>query len=189
MEEQKENNNVNEEIKNSENLEKEVKEEKIEVKDAKTEIKEEKSDVEVQKMQEELENTTDRLKRLMAEFDNFKKRNAKEREMLYSSILGDIVSKLLPVLDNLERAADAETQDTNYKQGIDLVLKQYMDVLTSFGVTQIESVGKTFDPELHEAISMVQDDSLGEKEIKEEFRKGYKLGDKVIRHSMVIVNQ
>lgn len=99
-----------------------------------------KQDEKVQGMQEELENTTDRLKRLIAEFDNFKKRNAKEREMLYSSVLGDVVCKLLPVLDNLENAANAETEDANYKQGIDLVLKQYIDVLTSFGVKQIESV-------------------------------------------------
>ncbi len=157
------------------------------------ELKEEKvqngADLEIQKMQEELDNTTDRLKRIMAEFDNFKKRNAKEREMLYNSILGDVVCKLLPVLDNLEKAESAEGADENYKKGIDLVLKQYIDVLNSFGVTQIESVGKTFDPELHEAVSMVQDENLGEKEIKEEFRKGYKLGDRVIRHAMVIVNQ
>ena len=130
---------------------------------------------EMQQIQEELDNTTDRLKRIMAEFDNFKKRNAKEKEMMYSSILGDIVCKLLPVLDNLEKAESAETTDTNYKQGIDLVLKQYIEVLNSFGVKQIESIGKTFDPELHEAVSMVQDEKLGEKEIKEEFRKGYKI--------------
>ena len=151
----------------------------------KEEVKEETTDV--QKMQEELENTTDRLKRLMAEFDNFKKRNAKEREMQYGSILGDIVNGLLPVIDNLEKAAAADTEDANYKQGIDLVLKQFMDVLSSFGVQQIESIGKVFDPEFHEAVSMVQDENLGEKEIKEEFRKGYKLGDRVIRHAMVIV--
>ena len=151
----------------------------------KEEIKEETTDV--QKMQEELENTTDRLKRLMAEFDNFKKRNAKEREMQYGSILGDVINGLLPVIDNLEKAAAADTEDANYKQGIDLVLKQFIDVLSSFGVQQIESIGKIFDPELHEAVSMVQDENLGEKEIKEEFRKGYKIGDKVIRHAMVIV--
>lgn len=148
-----------------------------------TEIK----NIDEQKIQEELENTTDRLKRLMAEFDNFKKRSAKEREMLYSSILGDIACKLLPVLDNLEKAASVQTEDENYKQGIDLVLKQYIEMLNSFGIKQIESIGKTFDPELHEAVSMVQDENLGEKEIKEEFRKGYMIGDKVIRHSMVIV--
>ena len=141
----------------------------------------------VDNIQEELDNTTDRLKRLMAEFDNFKKRSAKERDLLYNSVLSDVVCKLLPVIDNLETAVNAETEDANYKQGIDLVLKQYIEVLSSFGVKQIESVGKTFDPELHEAVSMVQDDTLGEKEIKEEYRKGYKIGDKVIRHSMVIV--
>lgn len=139
------------------------------------------------KIQEELDKQSDRLKRLMAEFDNFKKRSAKEREVLYSSIVGDIACKLLPVLDNLEKAASAETEDAGYKQGIDLVLKQYIDVLSSFGVVQIESIGKTFDPELHEAVSMVTDEALGEKEIKEEFRKGYRIGDKVIRHAMVIV--
>lgn len=101
-----------------------------------------------QKVQEELENTTDRLKRLMAEFDNFKKRSAKERETLYSSIVGDIALKLLPVLDNLEKAANAETEDTNYKQGIDLVLKQYIDVLSSFGVTEIESIRKNIRPRI-----------------------------------------
>lgn len=139
------------------------------------------------KLKEDLDNTTDRLKRLMAEFDNFKKRNAKERDTLYNSILGDVINRLLPVLDNLEKAASVETTDTNYKQGIDLVLKQYIDVLSSFGVKEIESIGKTFDPELHEAVSNVQDENLGEKEIKEEYRKGYKLGDRVIRHAMVVV--
>ncbi len=176
--EEKENNNDNIQEENRNNEQKDNKEkmqEENNIQDNKKDEKNEKLSPEMQKMQEELDNTTDRLKRIMAEFDNFKKRNAKEREMLYSSILGDIVCKLLPVLDNLEKAESAETTDANYKQGIDLVLKQYVDVLSSFGVTQIESVGQTFDPELHEAVSMVQDDTLGEKEIKEEFRKGYKL--------------
>jgi len=144
-------------------------------------------DPEMVKMKEELENTTDRLKRIAAEFDNYKKRNAKERDLLYRSILGDIVNGFLPVIDNMEKAASAETTDENYKQGIDLVLKQFLEVLSSFGVKPIESVGKEFDPELHEAVSMVQDETLGEKIIKEEYRKGYKLGDKVIRHAMVVV--
>ena len=96
------------------------------------------------KIQEELDNITDRLKRIMAEFDNFKKRSAKEREVLYSSIVGDVACKLLPVLDNLEKAANAETEDTNYKQGIDLVLKQYIDMLKSFGIEEIESIRKNF---------------------------------------------
>ena len=138
-------------------------------------------------IKQELEETTDRLKRLMAEFDNFKKRSSKEREQLYNSILSDIISSFLPVIDNLEKAVGAKTEDEGYKQGIELVLKQFQDVLSSQGVQVIESVGKTFDPELHEAVSSVQDENLGEKEIKEEFRKGYKIGNRVIRHSMVVV--
>ena len=139
------------------------------------------------KTEQELEETVDRLKRVMAEFENYKKRNTKEKENLYNSILADIISSFLPVLDNLEKAADSKTEDANMKQGIELVVKQIHDIFTKFGVETIETVGKPFDPEIHEAVSSVQDETLGEKIIKEEFRKGYKIGSKVIRHSMVIV--
>lgn len=135
----------------------------------------------------ELAETEDRLKRVAAEFDNYKKRNSKEREMMHSSILSDIVSSFLPIVDNLENAANSKTEDENYKQGVELVLKQFKDVLVTNGVKEIEAVGKTFDPELHEAVGSVVDESLGEKEIKEEYRKGYIIGNKVIRHSMVVV--
>ena len=141
----------------------------------------------LQKEPKNEENTTDRLKRMMAEFDNFKKRSAKEREGLYNSILSDIISSLLPVLDNLGNAVNVETQDDGYKQGVELVLKQFKDVLNSVGVKEIEDVGTTFNPEYHEAVSAVQDENLGEKEIKEVYRKGYKIGDRVIRHAMVVV--
>ena len=144
-------------------------------------------DTEVNAVKAELEETTDRLKRLMAEFDNFKKRSAKEREGLYNSLLSDIVGSFLPVVDNLEKAVNSNTEDEGYKQGVELVLKQFMDVLNSLGVKEIEGVGSTFNPEYHEAVSLVQDENLGEKEIKEVFRKGYKIGDKVIRHAMVVV--
>ena len=106
---------------------------------------------------------------------------------MHSSLVADIVSGFLPVVDNLEKALEAKTDDENYKQGIELVLKQFKDVLKSNGVTEIEAVGKTFDPELHEAVASVVDGNLGEKEIKEEYRKGYQIGTKVIRHSMVVV--
>lgn len=137
--------------------------------------------------EKKLEEQEDRLKRLMAEFDNFKKRSTKEREGLYNSLVSDIFTNLLPVIDNLEKAVEAKTEDEGYKQGVELVLKQFKDVLKANGVEEIETIGQTFDPELHEAVSLVQDESLGEKEIKEEFRKGYKIGSKVIRHSMVVV--
>ena len=134
-----------------------------------------------------LDETEDRLKRVAAEFDNYKKRTSKEKESMYSTLMGDVVSKFLPVIDNLEKAASSETEDASYKQGIELVLKQFKDVLAANGVKEIETIGKTFDPELHEAVSLVQDENLGEKEIKEEYRKGYMIGDRVIRHSMVVV--
>jgi len=138
-------------------------------------------------LEQELEETTDRMKRIMAEFENYKKRSAKEREMLYNTLLGDIISSFLPIMDNLEKAALAKTEDEGYRQGIELLLKQFKDTFKNLGVEEIETVGKTFDPELHEAVASVVDESLGEKEIKEEYRKGYKIGTRVIRHSMVVV--
>ena len=134
------------------------------------ETKEVKEKNELQQKQQELDDLTDRYKRILAEFENHKKRSQKEREGLYNSILGDVVEVMLPILDNLENAAKVQTEDENYKKGIELVLKQFQDVLKSKGVEEIKTVGETFDPELHEAV-----------------RKGYKLGHKVIRHSMVVV--
>lgn len=166
-----------EESKNNEELEKNMEfseEEKVE-----NEV--------LKKKQQELDDITDRYKRVFAEFENYKKRSSKERETLYNSILADIITSILPVIDNLEKAVEATTKDENYKQGVELVLKQFKDVLKIQGVEEIKSVGETFDPELHEAVSSIIDDNLGEKEIKEDYRKGYKIGNKVIRHSMVVV--
>lgn len=162
----------------------EKKEEKKEAKKA-DEIIELKKKIESQKV--EIEETEDRLKRVAAEFDNYKKRSAKEKDALYNTLIADIVSSFLPIIDNLEKAAEAETKDEEYKKGVELVLKQFKDVLSSKGVKEIETIGKTFDPELHEAVSSIVDENLGEKEIAQEYRKGYMIGDKVIRHSMVIV--
>ena len=141
----------------------------------------------IDNQKKEIEEKDDRLKRLMAEFDNFKKRSSKEREGLYNSLVSDIFTSLLPVIDNLEKAVKVETKDSNYKQGVEMVLKQFKDVLTANGVKEIDTIGKTFDPELHEAVGSVVDENLGEKEIKEEYRKGYIIDGKVIRHSLVVV--
>lgn len=164
-------------------------EEKENVAEVQEEISEQKDELEqkIAKLEKEAEETNDRLKRIMAEFENYKKRNLKEKEMQYNSILADVINSLLPVIDNLEKAATSETQDEKYKQGVEMVLKQLLDVLEGFGVKKIEAVGKAFDPELHDAISHVEDETLGEQVVKEEFRTGYIIGDKVIRHSMVIV--
>ena len=141
----------------------------------------------IETMKAEIDDKDDRLKRLLAEFENFKKRSSKEREGLYNSLVGDIFTSLLPVLDNLEKAIETKTTDENYKQGVELVLKQYKEVLAANGVKEIPSIGNTFDPQFHEAVSSVVDDNLGTQEIKEEFRKGYMIGNKVIRHSLVVV--
>ena len=170
-----------EENKNEEIVE-EIQEEKQEEKDEMTVLKD---TVLLQK--EQLEEQEDRLKRLMAEFENFKKRSSKEREGLYNTLISDIFTSLLPVIDNLEKAVSSNTSDEAYKQGVELVLKQFKDVLTSNGVKEIEAVGQPFDPELHEAVASVVDENLGEKIVKEEYRKGYTIGSKVIRHSMVVV--
>ena len=137
--------------------------------------------------QQELDELNDRYKRVLAEFENYKKRSSKERETLYNSIISDIVEVFLPVVDNLENALKIETQDMEYKKGIELILKQFKDILKTKGVEEIPAMGETFDPALHEAVSSIQDSEKNVQEIIQEYRKGYKIGSKVIRHSMVVV--
>ena len=148
---------------------------------------EEKTDCIIDPKQQELDELNDRYKRVLAEFENYKKRSGKERETLYNSILSDIVEVFLPIVDNLENAVKAETQDEEYRKGVELVLKQFKDILKAKGVEEIPAVGETFDPSLHEAVSSIQDPEKNAQEIVQEYRKGYKIGNKVIRHSMVVV--
>ena len=142
---------------------------------------------EVENLKAELEEANDRYKRLFAEFENYKKRTQKDRENIYGMVTSDVVSTMLPIMDNLEKASSVKTEDTSYQEGVNLVVKQFATALKGLGLEEIETIGKTFDPEFHEAVSSVQDPSKGEQEIVEEFRKGYKIGNKVVRHSMVIV--
>ncbi len=135
----------------------------------------------------ELEEMEDRYKRLFAEFENFKKRSAKEREGLYNMITGEVLLVMLPIMDNLDKAASSETTDKSYQEGVNMVVKQFATALEKFGLKQIETIGKRFDPELHEAVSHVEDAAKGEQEIVEEYRKGYQIGTKVIRHALVVV--
>ncbi len=160
-------------------------EEKEKIEESTQEV--EKQETEENKLQKEYEELDDRYKRMMAEFDNYKKRSQKERENLYNSLVSDIITSFLPIVDNLEKAVNVKTQDEAYKQGVEMVQKQFMDTLRALGVEEIKSVGEVFNPEEHEAISSIEDETLGEKIVKEEYRKGYKIGGKVIRHSMVVV--
>ena len=153
----------------------------------KVENKEEKDCI-IDPKQQELDELNDRYKRVRAEFENYKKRSSKERETLYNSILGDIVEVFLPIVDNLENALKVETQDAEYKKGIELVLKQFKDVLKAKGVEEIPAVGETFDPSLHEAVSSIQDSEKNAQEIVQEYRKGYKIGSRVKSTNLHIFN-
>ena len=127
------------------------------------------------------------LKRNMAEFDNFKKRIVKEKDNMYQTVVSDVSSQMLPIIDNFEKAMETKTEDENFKNGMEMIYVQLKELLKRLGIEEIEAIGKTFDPNLHEAVMHVEDEKYGEKEIVEELRKGYKLSDRVIRHSMVKV--
>ena len=138
----------------------------------------------------EVAELNDRYMRLFAEYDNFRKRTAKELEGKAADAACDTLAEILPVLDNLERAAQYNTDDTaatNMGKGLELTLKSFRETLEKMGVKEIESMGKTFDPNVHNAVFHVDDDSFGENEIVEVLMKGYTKGDKVIRYSMVKV--
>ena len=142
---------------------------------------------ELDKLKEEYNELDDRYKRMFAEFENYKKRSQKEKEGIYGMITGDVVATMLPVMDNLQKAAEAKSEDIGYQEGVKLVYRQFSEALKSLGLEEIETVGKRFDPEFHEAVSHIEDETKGEQEIVQEYRKGYKIGNKVVRHSMVIV--
>lgn len=177
---------ANENIEKENEMKNDEKENKEEVK---TEIEENKAEVidEKDKIKDEIDEMNDRYKRLLAEFENYKKRTQKDKEGLKDLLVSDIMTSILPVIDNLEKAVKVQTEDKAYQDGVKMVLKQLQDVLLYNGVKEIETVGKKFDPELHEAVSHVTDEKHGENVIIEEFRKGYRIGNRVIRHSMVIV--
>jgi molecular chaperone GrpE len=123
---------------------------------------------------------------MAAEYDNFRRRSAKEREGVYTEAYGDAIAQVLPVIDNMERAAlysDAE----KVAEGVKMTLKSFSDILERMGITSFGEPGDAFDPVLHNAVMHVEDETLGESVIKEVFQKGYKKGDKVIRYAMVIV--
>ena len=122
--------------------------------------------------------------RMMAEYDNFRKRSAKEKEGTYADAYGDCIGNILPILDNLDRAAASDNLD-GVRKGLEMTVKAFRDALEKMGITEIET--ETFDPNLHNAVMHVEDDSRGESEIVEVFQKGYRKGDKIIRYAMVKV--
>lgn len=142
------------------------------------------------KKDEKIEELTDRVTRQMAEFDNFRKRTEKEKSQMYEIGARDVIEKLLPVVDNFERglAAIPEEEKSNpYLEGMDKIYKQLMTTLDAIGVKPIEAVGQEFSPDYHNAVLHVEDETVGENIIVEEFQKGYMYRDSVVRHSMVKV--
>lgn len=129
----------------------------------------------------------DKYLRLLAEYDNYRKRSTRERENIYSDALTDTVTKFLPVYDNLVRALEQSTADEAYRKGVEMIMTQFNDILTKLGVTPIDALGQKFDPTLHNAVMHEEDTEKGENEIVQELQKGFKLGDKVIRFAMVKV--
>ena len=125
--------------------------------------------------------------RLRAEYDNFRRRSQKEREQLYTDVRADTAAKLLPVLDNLERAVAAPCQDTGYAQGVEMTLKQCHEIFESLGIKAYGAAGEAFDPNIHNAVMHVEEETLGENVIAEVFQTGYILGEKVLRFAMVKV--
>lgn len=133
------------------------------------------------------EETEDKYKRILAEYDNFKRRTIKEKEAIYKDSVCETVEKMLPVIDNLERALSIECADAEYKKGMELIFKQVWDVFANLGCEEIKAVGENFDPELHNAVMHIEDESVAENTVVEQFQKGYKYKDKVLRYSMVKV--
>jgi len=125
--------------------------------------------------------------RLAAEYDNFRKRTAKEKEQSYLNGKSDAVEKLLPVYDNLQRALNQETADAAYKKGVELTMQELVKILNGLGVEIFGAVGEEFDPNLHNAVMHTDDESLGENVISQVFQQGFKLGEKVVRFAMVQV--
>ena len=129
----------------------------------------------------------DKYLRLAAEYDNYRKRSQKERETVYADAKADTVLQLLPVYDNLERALKAECSDGAFYKGVEMIMEQLMGIFAKLGVEVIQTEGQTFDPALHNAVIHVEDESLGENVVAEEFQKGFTLNGKVIRFAMVKV--
>ena len=143
--------------------------------------------IELQSLKDSLAQQEDKFLRLAAEYDNFRRRTQKEKESIYTDAKADTVKALLPVYDNLERALKAETADEAYKQGVEMTMAGLKKAFESLGVTEIDAAGQPFDPNIHNAVMHIDDESLGENVVAEVFQAGFMLGDKVIRFAMVKV--
>ena len=146
-----------------------------------------KKDAELEKLKAELEAKNDLLLRTAAEFDNFKKRTEREKAGIAEFAKAGLIKQLLPILDNIDRAAAADSNSAEYVKGIEMIVKQFLSLAGNIGITEIGGVGDEFNPNLHEAVMHIEDEAFGENVIAEVLQKGYKIGDTVIRAAMVKV--
>lgn len=153
----------------------------------KKEEKEEKEPTAEEKLTAENAELRDKYLRLLAEFDNYRKRCVKERQEIYPDATAHAVEAFLPLADNFERAANAESSDEKYKAGVMMIYDQLANAFKKLGIEEISRVGEQFDPALENAVSHIEDENLGENVVAQVFQKGYRLGDKVIRHAMVVI--
>ncbi len=144
---------------------------------------------EAEKASKELAAVKDQLLRTMAEYDNFRKRSAREKDALRSEIVTNVTSRFLPVLDNLERALQTECADENYKKGVEMINNSFLETLKGLGVEEIASDGAPFDPNLHQAVQRISEGEAESGTVVQTFAKGYKIGDKVIRFAVVAVKE
>ena len=138
-------------------------------------------------LQNSLKEQEDKYLRLLAEYDNYRKRSQKEKEHAWTASKADTVKEFLPVVANLERALKQETSDEAYAKGVEMIMTQFKTVLEKLGVEEIPAAGQPFDPQVHNAVMHIDDDSLGENVVAEVFQAGFRIGDKIIRHAMVKV--
>ena len=141
----------------------------------------------IAQLEEEAAKQDDRYKRILAEYDNFRKRTQKEREALYTDVKAETVGKFLPVFDNLQRALAQPTADEAYKKGVEMTMTGLMTIMEALGVQSFGAAGEAFDPNYHNAVMQRDDENFGESTICEVFQTGFKIGEKVIRHAMVVV--
>ncbi len=153
----------------------------------KKEKKKSKKESEVEKLKAELDAKNDLLARTAAEFDNYKKRTDRERAAISEFAKAEVIKKLLPILDNIDRASAVEKDTPDYIKGIEMIVKQFETIADNIGIEQIAAEGDQFDPNFHEAVMHIEDETLGENVIAQVLQKGYKLGDTVIRAAMVKV--
>ena len=149
--------------------------------------KEEPKESELEAAQKALAKEHDQYLRLAAEYDNFRKRSRKEKEAINQDVKAETVAKFLPVYDNLERALAHETADEAYKKGVELIMTEFRKIMTGLGVEEFGQTGDPFDPNAHNAVMHVENEELGENVIAQVFQKGFRIGDKVIRHAVVQV--